>query len=83
MRFARRLGPGDVLFARGAAGGRILMWEVRSVSIGAVGVEGLVELRSLSERPGMDVDGALHVTTWVPEALLRGMTVYTRLQATG
>jgi hypothetical protein len=52
------------------------IWEVRSVRLGAVGVESLVELASLSERSGTDVSGVKHPTTWVPEVLLRNVEAF-------
>ena len=51
-------------------------WVVKSVCLGAIGCEGLVELQSLTERPGQDTEGMMHKTTWVPEPLLRGAIVY-------
>ena len=47
-------------------------WQIKSVCRGGQGQEGLVELESLPETPGDDTDEHTHVTTWVPECLLRG-----------
>jgi hypothetical protein len=52
-------------------------YKIESVILGAIGQQSLIELRSLTERPGRNVDGIIIETTYVPEPLLRGFTVYT------
>jgi hypothetical protein len=54
-------------------------WEVRSVCLGAVGQESLVELKAFNQNPGRDTEGILHETTWVPECLLRDAKLYHRI----
>ena len=51
-------------------------WVVKSVCLSALGYESLVELQPLTEKPGQDVDGMTHKTTWVPEPLLRNAAIY-------
>jgi len=68
-----------IVYFDGPEFGHNRIWEVRSVCLGAVGQEGLVELQSLSETPGQDTEGQRHRTTWVPEPLLRFMPVFRRV----
>jgi hypothetical protein len=67
---------GDLIMYGDSHYGHNRFWEVRSVCLGAVGQEGLVELKSLNEKPGRDTQGVHHDTTWVPECLLRDAKVY-------
>lgn len=66
----------DILVLPDFRFGRHRFWQVLSICLGAEGQEGLIELRPLTERPGVDVDGNAHKTTWVPEALVRDLEVY-------
>jgi len=52
-------------------------WKIISVCLGGTKQEGLIELQSLSETPGIDTEGNYHKTTLVPEVLLRNMKIYT------
>jgi hypothetical protein len=56
-------------------------FEVRSVCLGAVGQESLIELKAFNEKPGRDTEGILHETTWVPECLLREAKLYYRIHS--
>jgi hypothetical protein len=64
---------GDILLWRDAKLGHNRMWEVESILLGAEGVEGLVRLRPMFHKPGMDEDGKRHETVLVPECLLRDL----------
>ena len=55
-------------------------WEVKSVCLGSVHTESLIELWSLTEAAGTDTAGKQHRTTWVPEPLLRNLDIYRRVQ---
>jgi hypothetical protein len=50
---------------------------IDGVFLGAIGQVSLVELRSLTEKPGTAYGKNLPATTFVPEPLLRGFTIYT------
>lgn len=54
------------------------IWRIKSICLGAVGVESLAELESMTEKPGTDTEGVLHATTWIPTQFLYGMAVYRR-----
>jgi hypothetical protein len=55
-------------------------YEIKSICYGVAGQEDLIELKSLTESPGVDSGGNAHLTTWVPEPLVRGNAIYTREQ---
>jgi hypothetical protein len=55
------------------------LWLVKSVCLGGMHTESLVELQSLTEQPGTDTEGRKHGTTWVPEPLLRSVEIYRRV----
>lgn len=59
------------------------IWQVKSVCLGALNQESLVELKNLHETPGRDTENAYHRTTWVPEVLLRQMPIYTNIHENG
>ena len=67
---------GDLIMYGDANYGHNRFWEVRSVCLGAVGQQGLIELKSLNEKPGRDTEGIRHDTTWVPECLIRDAKTY-------
>lgn len=69
--------PGDIVFWRDEKFGRHRFWEIEGVFLGAEGQEGVIELRSLSERPAHSGETQEHPTTFVPEPLLRNVTTYT------
>jgi hypothetical protein len=71
------MSPGDIVFYRDESFGVHRFWQIKSVCLGGLGQEGLIELHSLTEKPGTDVDGKRHATTWVPEPFIRLMQVYT------
>lgn len=53
------------------------IWEVQGVYLGCVGQESLIELKNLTELPGVPGRTGNAVTTFVPEPLLRSLTFYT------
>lgn len=67
--------PRDIVMYRDTKYGHHRFWEIVSVCLGSVGEEGLIELRSFNYAPGTDTEGRRHVTTWVPEPLLRGLPI--------
>ena len=70
---------GDIIFYRDTKFGHHRFYEVQGVFLGGVGQESLVELKSLTEKPGLvTADGVLMPTSFVPEPLLRSWTVYRR-----
>ena len=52
------------------------IWMIKSICLGSEKQESLIELVSLTENAGIDVDGEKHLTTWVPEPLLRNYFIY-------
>jgi len=50
-------------------------WCVRGVHLGAVGVESLVELESLTHKPGWTGEWESHPVLFVPEVLLRDLPI--------
>ena len=54
------------------------IWEVKSICLGAAGQESLVELKSLTEKPGICTENRTHYTTWVPEPILRQFPVFSQ-----
>lgn len=64
--------PGVLVLIRDDTCGHHRLWQVLSCCQGGPRQESLVELRSLTELPGIDEDGERHDTTWVPKVPLRG-----------
>ena len=55
-------------------------WRIEAVKLGALGQEGLVELRALTrKKAGWDGE-KYHRTTWVPEPIVRRMDRYTPVE---
>lgn len=69
--------PGDIVMWRDEKFGKHRFWEIEGVYLGAEGQEGLVELRGLNYAPGVSGPGRTHTTTFVPEPMLRSLTIYT------
>lgn len=69
--------PGDIVLWRDDKFGKHRFWEIQGVYLGCEGQEGLVELRNLTETPGVPGRTGNAVTTFVPEPLLRDLTIYT------
>jgi len=67
---------GSIVLWRDAKFGHNRAWTVEAVCLGGEGQEGLIRLRSMFERPGVDEDGTRHETVVVPEVLLRGVEVF-------
>ena len=70
--------PGDILEYRCPNFGIVWQWRVRSVCLGAARQESLVELSPVMALPGVDTSGRNMATTWVPEVLVRGLTIAAR-----
>lgn len=70
--------PFDIIIWHDEKFGHHRVWEIEAICLGGEGQEGLVRLRSLTEKPGFDENGIKHKTTLVPEPLLRDMPVYER-----
>lgn len=69
--------PGDIVMWRDEQFGHHRFWEIQAICLGAEKQEGLVRLVSLTENAGRDEHGEKHLTTVVPEVLLRNVTIYT------
>lgn len=69
--------PGDIVFWRDDKFGHHRFWEIQGVYLGCQGQESLVELKNLTERPGVPGLTGKATTTFVPEPLLRNVTIYT------
>jgi hypothetical protein len=70
------MSPGDLILYRDKKFGCHRIWEVQGVHLGGLGVEGLIAIKSLTEKPGW-AEGRAIETTYVPECLLRNVEVYT------
>lgn len=66
-----------------AAYGHHRIWRIKSVCLGSTTTESLIELESLTEKPGTDTEGMKHRTTWVPEVLLRNHKLYKPIEVLG
>ncbi len=51
------------------------VWEIQSICLGSTTSEDLIELKSMNFSPGIDVNGVIHNTTWVPLNLLSGNNI--------
>ena len=71
------MNPRDIIFFRDYKFGHHRFYEVKSVCLGGAGQASIVELQSLTEKPGVDADGRTAETMLVPEPLLRDATIYT------
>jgi hypothetical protein len=74
---------GDLYVYRDERFGHHRFYGVVGVFLGAAGREGLVELRSLTEKPGCAYGRDAPATTTVPEPLLRGVPLYGRVLREG
>ena len=66
---------GDLLEYRCPKFGLVTQWRVLSVCLGAERQESLIELRPITNAPGVGTSGGHMQTVWVPEQLTRGLTV--------
>lgn len=64
---------GDILLWRDDKFGVHRAWRIEAVLLGGQDQEGLIELRPMFMRPGIDTDGKARETTLVPEVLTRGL----------
>lgn len=67
---------GSIVLWRDAKFGHNRAWTVEAICLGAEGQEGLIRLRSMFEKPGVDELGQRYETVMVPEVLLRGVEVF-------
>jgi hypothetical protein len=75
--------PGDIVLWRDKKFGVNRAWEVQACNYGALGQEGLIELKAMFETPGRDVHGTLRETVVVPECLLRDLECFSKQAAHG
>jgi hypothetical protein len=69
--------PGDIVFCEDRRFGIHRFYKIVGCFHGAQGCESLIELKSLTEKPGVAYGQDMPETTFVPEPLLRAHTVYT------
>lgn len=69
--------PGDIVMWHDRQFGKHRFWKIEGVYLGCEGQESLIELRSLTEKPGVPGRTGGAETTFVPEPLLRDVTIYT------
>lgn len=50
-------------------------WRVRGIHLGGTGTESLIEIESVSHKPGWTGEWETHQMMFVPECLLRGCRV--------
>jgi hypothetical protein len=72
--------PRDILMWRDDMYGHHRLWEVTGVFLGADGQESLIQIQSLTEMPGVAYGNPMPVL-YVPEPLVRGLTLYTKQDA--
>lgn len=70
--------PGDIIFWRDQQFGHHRFWEVLAICLGGEQQEGLVRLVSLTHNAGYDDNGEKHLTTVVPEVLVRDIPLYSK-----
>lgn len=63
--------PGDIYQHSDRVMGQRRFYEVTAVCLGALGQVGLIGIKPLSEKPGVDTEGKVHETMWVPDPLFR------------
>lgn len=68
--------PNDIVYFEDKQFGHHRFWRIEGVFLGALGQEDLIELRSLTHRPGHTYETGEHPTTFVPEPILRGLAIY-------
>lgn len=68
--------PGDIIYCPDTRFGHHRFYQIEGCHYGALGQESLIELRNLTEKPGVDGQHTIQ-TTLVPEPLLRHFTCYT------
>lgn len=73
--------PGDIVFCEDKRFGIHRFYLIEGCFYGAQGCESVIELRSMTEKPGVAYGQDLPATTMVPEPLLRGLPVYTPIPA--
>ena len=71
------MSPGDIVMWQDQQFGKHRFWQIEGVYLGCEGQESLVELRSLTERPGVPGRTGGNGTSFVPEPLIRNLTIYT------
>jgi len=71
---------GSLILYRDEKFGVDRVWEVESILLGALGVESLIRVRSLTEAPGADEDGRRCKTTLIPEPMLRNLPIFEMVQ---
>lgn len=69
--------PGDIVFVEDNRFGCHRFYRIEGCFLGAAGHQSVIELRSMTEKPGSAYGRELPPTTMVPEPLLRGLPVYT------
>lgn len=67
---------GDIAMWRDEQFGHHRFWQIRGVFLGAKGQEGLVQIESLTEKPGAAFGNVMPVL-YVPEPMLRCLSIYT------
>jgi hypothetical protein len=72
---------GDMVLWRDKKFGHHRAWEIEAVLLGAEGAEGLVRMRPMFLKGGMDEDGQRHETVLVPECLLRDLECFEKRTA--
>lgn len=53
-------------------------WVVRGVHLGALGTESLIEIESITHRPGWTGEWETHQTMFVPEVLVRELPIVSK-----
>ena len=67
--------PGDILEYRCPNFGIVWQWRIESICLGALRQESLIEVAPVMASPGYDTAGQKQQTVWVPEPMVRSLTV--------
>lgn len=68
--------PGDILVYSDTPTPHL--WKIIGVHLGALGVESLIEMESLTHEPGWTGEWEYHPRLFVPEVLVRGLMIVER-----
>jgi hypothetical protein len=67
--------PGDIIIWQCQKFTNIHKWKVMGVHLGAVGQEGLIEVESLTHKPGWTGEWEFHPRLFIPEVLLANLKI--------
>lgn len=69
------LAPGSIIEWKCPQSDNVHRWRVLGVHLGAVGQESLIEMESLTHKPGWTGEWEWHPRLWIPEVLIRHLPI--------